>query len=554
MRAPAQEVPLRLPSSVRVLSVASLAAVLLATDASAQCGVQKLLSSDSADTDFGRYLDADGDTVAITAGSGVVHVFERRWQAWVEKAKVVVPAPNQTRQSIAIDGDTIALGLPNYSYIITPPGEVAILRRTAGTWALEQRLAPPDSASSDFFGMAVDVEGDTMLVGASGNDTWGEDAGAVFVYERTASVWDLKQKLRPLNWDLEGTSWGAGAAFGFSVDLSGDLAIVGAVNDGRTGAAYVFRRVGGLWTHEARLEPSDGRGHDLFGYSVAIDEHDAVVGAYDHGRFHVHLDDHAGAVYAFTLGPQGWSDAVELIGDGNPWYWCRGLGHDVLIADGEIIAGAPGALYCSPSNSTYLFRRGPGGWSDPESGRARPFGDSGDDFGSPLALAGSTLLVGAPNDPERGGAVYAYDRDVPGSLSCCPDIGERYCSPAAANPFGNPGRIEARGSVRVGDDCLFLRTEDLLGPGHGFFLMSDSTGLVIPPGHAGPLCLGSGTSGLLRISRPMDTDGGGFTIGLGTRVVPGAGTIVSGSTWYFQAWYRKAQHKNFTDALSVTFL
>ncbi len=46
-----------------------------------------------------------------------------------------------------------------------------------------------------------------------------------------------------------------------------------------SGTADLFRREGGLWTHVARLLPSDGRDLDQFGIRVAIDGDTVVAGA-----------------------------------------------------------------------------------------------------------------------------------------------------------------------------------------------------------------------------------------------------------------------------------
>ncbi len=73
--------------------------------------------------------------------------------------------------------------------------------------------------------------------------------------------------------------------FGFSTALSGDVALIGALQDDPAGlgfgAVYVAERTAGLWRRTARLEASDAAPGDWFGYSVAIEGDVAVIGALD---------------------------------------------------------------------------------------------------------------------------------------------------------------------------------------------------------------------------------------------------------------------------------
>ena len=71
--------------------------------------------------------------------------------------------------------------------------------------------------------------------------------------------------------------------FGWSVSVSGDTAVVGALYDDdngfHSGSVYVFVRAGSTWTEQAKLTASDGAGGDQFGLSVSVDGDTAVVGA-----------------------------------------------------------------------------------------------------------------------------------------------------------------------------------------------------------------------------------------------------------------------------------
>ena len=81
--------------------------------------------------------------------------------------------------------------------------------------------------------------------------------------------------------------------FGNSVGISGDTAVIGAVNiSGGTPAAYVFVRSGSVWSQQHKLTASDASAGDRFGRSVGMSGDTAVIGAPFKSGF-------AGAAYVF---------------------------------------------------------------------------------------------------------------------------------------------------------------------------------------------------------------------------------------------------------------
>jgi hypothetical protein len=107
-------------------------------------------------------------------------------------------------------------------------------------------------------------------------------------------VWTEQAKLQPAGGSVT-------AFFGSSVALEGDTAVIGAfldVNDGvQSGSVYVFTRVGGVWSEQARLTPPDGAEFDAFGDSAALDGDTVLIGA-------MNDDDNgfeSGSAYVFRL-------------------------------------------------------------------------------------------------------------------------------------------------------------------------------------------------------------------------------------------------------------
>ena len=173
-------------------------------------------------------------------------------------------------------------------------------------WALTPnevaKLLASGGAASDRFGDSVD--GDTALIGAHYGDGNVANSGAAYVFTPTAGVWSEQAKLTAS--DAAASDW-----FGSAVALDGDAALIGALFDDdngyQSGSAYVFTRSGGVWSEQAKLTASDGAGADWFGWSVALSGDIALIGAPaddDNGL-------ESGAAYVFPL-------TVDTDGDGVP--------------------------------------------------------------------------------------------------------------------------------------------------------------------------------------------------------------------------------------------
>jgi hypothetical protein len=208
------------------------------------------------------------------------------------------------------------------------------------------------------------------------------------------------------------------------VSVSGDTALVGAAGSGDEGAAYVFSRDQGgpdVWGQVAKLTASDGAGGDAFGTSVSVSGDTAVVGAQWAG-----VGDHPyqGAAYAFRRnlgGPDAWGQAAKLTAaDGTAG---DQFGASVSVSGATIAAGAVGAdIGANPNQgAAYIFyaaQGGPDAWDQvarlsPSDGAMEML------FGSSVSVSGSTAVVGAPFADAGGnydqGAAYVFDRDLGGA-------------------------------------------------------------------------------------------------------------------------------------------
>ena len=131
-------------------------------------------------------------------------------------------------------------------------------------------------------------------MGARLDDDNGSGSGSAYVFVRIGSVWSQQAKLLP----ADGATYNE---FGALVSMSGDTALVGAYldddNGSNSGSAYIFVRIGTVWSQQAKLLPADGAAGDEFGTSVSVSGDTALVGA--------RLDDDngsgSGSAYVFAL-------------------------------------------------------------------------------------------------------------------------------------------------------------------------------------------------------------------------------------------------------------
>lgn len=114
--------------------------------------------------------------------------------------EAVLPAPGDPcfGWDVALDGDTLAIGDVSHSGggSISGQGAAYVYRWSGAAWELEAMLTASDGQSADSFGSSVDLDGDDLIVGAPGVDDAGQNSGAAYVFQRTATGWVERDKLR----------------------------------------------------------------------------------------------------------------------------------------------------------------------------------------------------------------------------------------------------------------------------------------------------------------------------------------------------------------------
>ena len=285
--------------------------------------------------------------------SGVAYVFTRAGSVWSLQQKLQAndtAAGNYFGCSVAIsdDGLTIAIGSSGNS---SSRGSVHIFTKSGSIWTQQTKLIANDGIANDQFGktVAISSDGNTVASGAPGNLS---SQGAVYIHTRSGSTWSQQAKIIPSN---VATS----DQFGISLDITtnGNMIVAGSsLHNGGNGVAYVFTRSGSTWTQQYELIPIDLANGDSFGYSVTVSKDGSIImiGSpnSDPGAI-----SSSGSAYIFTKPSSNWVQQIKLTASNKANQ--NKFGSSVALAGngGSAVISAP---YADPgsvtdSGSIYTF-------------------------------------------------------------------------------------------------------------------------------------------------------------------------------------------------------
>jgi hypothetical protein len=416
-----------------------------------------------APSEWGDADGIDGDESnndAIRAGA--VYVFVRDpVTGWSQEAYIKASNSGEFDHfgySLALSGDTLAVGAYTEWSSATgingnqddnsadSAGAVYVFTRDPALgWSQQAYIKASNTNLADRFGHSVALSGDTLVVGA----TWEESAasgvngdqantrligaGAAYVFTRDAmAVWSQQAYLKATNPD-------PGDLFGSAVAISGDLLAVGATGEasaaqgingdqsdnsaGLAGAVYVYARdVSGQWQPDAYLKASNAGAVDYFGGSLSFDQNTLAVGARGedsaatgvNGDQSDETDRNAGAAYLFSRSPAGEWAQEAYVKASNPdeedaFGSSVALTHNALLVGARYeSSGATGLNGDETDNAwpeagaAYLFLRSADGqWTHQAYLKASNTYNF-DNFGWSVALTDDALAVGARN--EHGGS------------------------------------------------------------------------------------------------------------------------------------------------------
>ncbi len=426
-------------------------------------------SNTGVDDWFGHSVAVSGDTVVVGApledsnasgvngnqaddsggNSGAAYVFFRSGGVWSQQAYLKASNSGVSDWfgvSVAVSGDTVVVGARYEASNATgvngnqmnnsapESGAAYVFVRSGGVWSQQAYLKASNTAPSDYFGGIVAVSGDTVVVGATGEDSNASgvnsdqtnnsapNSGAAYVFVRSGGVWSQQAYLKASNTGVDDN-------FGWAVAICGDTVVVGAlgedsnasgVNGDQTnnsatnsGAAYVFVRSGGVWSQQAYLKASNTGANDWFSWSVAVSGDTVVVGALAedsnatgvNGNQANNSASGSGAAYVFVRSGGVWSQQAYLKASNAESD--DGFGQSVSVSGDKVVisawresSNATGVNGNQADNSllragaAYVFVRASGIWSQQAYLKASNSGFA-DRFGWSVSVSGDTVVVGA---------------------------------------------------------------------------------------------------------------------------------------------------------------
>ena len=180
-----------------------------------------LHASDPNDNDyFGYSVALDGNCAVIGAyeclindiqDAGAAYVFDRTDTGWIQQQKLfntVNPnAGDDFGRAVAIEGDTVLIGCPNYHFDDEKTGAAFEFVRSGGSWIQQSLLAADDANAGDEFGFSVALSGRRLIAGAHYSDDNGPSFGSAYVFTRPVGDLDRNCAVDFADFSLLADSW-----------------------------------------------------------------------------------------------------------------------------------------------------------------------------------------------------------------------------------------------------------------------------------------------------------------------------------------------------------
>ena len=307
--------------------------------------------------------------------------------------------------SVGVDNGVAIVGAYHDDDKGTDSGSAYIYRYNGVTWIQEQKINASDGANSDVFGWSVSISGDVALVGSILNDDRGLNSGSAYIYRYNGSSWIQEAK-------INASDGAAGDEFGNVVSIQGNVALIGSPQDddhgGASGSVYVYRYNGSSWIQEQKITPSDGAAGDYFGAAVSLDDDVALIGA--------RVDDDngtdSGSAYIYQYDGTSWIQEQKILAsDGSAGDW---FGMSVSLSnDVALIGSRLDDDNGTDSGSAYIYRYNGTSWIEEQKTLASN-GAADDWFGLSVSICGDVALMGAYRHDGNGsnsGLVYHYRYD-----------------------------------------------------------------------------------------------------------------------------------------------
>jgi FG-GAP repeat len=436
---------------------------------------------------FGAWVAMSSSHLAVlaplTSPDGTVYVYkhtEDKGMPWRLEQRIAIqssfPAMLQNAR-VAVDGDTLVIGVPFDSQLGFIAGAVYVFQREVdgvSPWHLEQTVFAPDGKHGDEFGLGLDLKGDALVVGARHESSSGPWRGAAYSFVREFDgVWRFRQKFAP-------DSLTDFATFGGLIDIDGGTLVIGAPQSSlfalQAGAVYVFQAEGKSWVESQVLTSPDIDALDAFGGGLALSG-DWLIAA---SPLDDDLGEEAGAVHLYRRESGRWNHHQKVVPE-------TGVALDnfggFLAADGETFyVGDPfvnGAGLDSGVVYTFTFDREADQWM--QASRYFPPDLDDDDGLGPVAAHDGFVAAGATKSFELGTVYVCASRPSPEVVN--------YCMGASGGIVGCAPELETLGAPSASQGSTFrIWSREVPGARFGVVQFSEGGPARVDLG-AGGLCI-----------------------------------------------------------------
>ncbi len=326
---------------------------------------------------------------------GFVLVFKKESEIWQQHDFIQLSdqATENFGRRMQLVGDYLAIAAPGDREQAVRGGAVYIMKRIEEDWVLETKLQPEVGVPNLSFGDIMSFDGRFLVVGTPSSDEFGNDAGAVYVYENTTEGWQFLTQLQGEEED---------ALFGRAVAVDNGTILVGAskktttASNGftmvRAGAVYVYKWIQDEWVYTELLTSDQPIVGQNFGKTIGLKDTVAVIGASD-----IIIDGtRKSSAYIFEEGlEQSWQQKQILSVPG-----LEGAFAEAYDFTGNYLAaGVPNegrVGRTSTDGVVYLYEKTEAGWYPTR--RLNSSYDLGGNFGAAIDIDENYIIVGKPKD------------------------------------------------------------------------------------------------------------------------------------------------------------
>ncbi|MDB4300750.1 hypothetical protein N9961_01600, partial [bacterium] len=279
-------------------------------------------------TGFGDHVVMSNDgTIALGAAqydpsaanasyaTGVVYLFTRTGSTWSQHSAIEPTSPSPVTNDMRF-GASVDISGDNQYIVIGGPGNnkgvYIYINDGSGNFSLQQKLTTSNSGDDYGGGVAIDEDGNTIVVSHQGSGS----TGKIYTYVRSGTNWTLQQTIAPSG--AVDIGWDDRKGKGVAISSDGNRIAFGSGGIYSTGSSiYIWNRSGTTWTQEQNITPSHTVGSGTnqvlrFGQNVSLsNDGTRLVAGTD--RFNTLSHAETGITYVFTRNGSGvWSESKIL--------------------------------------------------------------------------------------------------------------------------------------------------------------------------------------------------------------------------------------------------